>query len=177
MQFDHKAQIFATAAHGAIGQVRKYTGEPYITHPAAVVKILDHHLCNTPIILAVAWLHDVVEDTKITITDIRENFGFTVASHVADLTDLTYTAGNRATRKAKDRARLAASAPITKLVKAADCIHNLSDILGHDPKFAKVYVSEIQALYDEALSTIEHPIMDQLKALLATAKQELASHV
>jgi len=36
MLVSEKARIFATAAHAAVGQVRKYTGEPYLVHPAEV---------------------------------------------------------------------------------------------------------------------------------------------
>ena len=66
-----KAIEFATKAHE--GQVRKYTGEPYIVHPlevAEIVKTVEH----TEEMLMAAVLHDTVEDTDTTIEDIdREN--------------------------------------------------------------------------------------------------------
>ena len=40
MDIVEKARVFATAAHGAAAQLRKYTNEPYIVHPAEVVKIV-----------------------------------------------------------------------------------------------------------------------------------------
>lgn len=40
MELTRKAQLFATQAHERAGQTRKFTGEPYIVHPASVVQIL-----------------------------------------------------------------------------------------------------------------------------------------
>lgn len=70
---EEKARVFATAAHGAVGQVRKYTGEPYINHPAEVVQIV-RSVQHTPDMIAAAWLHDVVEDTAVTLEDIEQHF-------------------------------------------------------------------------------------------------------
>ncbi len=69
---EEQARRYATQAHAEAGQRRKYTDEPYIVHPAAVVELVrsvshDEHL------LAAAWLHDTVEDTGTTLSDI-ENF-------------------------------------------------------------------------------------------------------
>lgn len=72
-----KARLFAIAAHAAIGQVRKYTGEPYIVHPAETVGIVkeNHYRGISAKGVQALWLHDVVEDTKITIDEIRRAFG------------------------------------------------------------------------------------------------------
>ena len=74
--FVRLAKNFAIAAHSAIDQKRKYTFESYIVHPATVAAILDKYvqLPNVDeqrVMLAAAWLHDVVEDTKITLQDLR----------------------------------------------------------------------------------------------------------
>ena len=66
------AQQFATQAHGS--QTRKYNNKPYITHPIAVMKRLKQ-FTNDSNVLAAALLHDVVEDTSITIDEIRAEFG------------------------------------------------------------------------------------------------------
>jgi len=62
-----KAKAFATKCHEDIKQVRKYTGEPYINHPAAVVEIV-RSVPHTEAMLCAAWLHDTVEDTNATTT-------------------------------------------------------------------------------------------------------------
>ena len=100
-----KALQFATAAHE--GQVRKYTGEPYIIHPVEVMEIVKT-VSNDTAMHAAALLHDVVEDTDVTIEDIIREFGDDVAQLVDDLTDVSKPEdGNRKTRKALDRAHSA----------------------------------------------------------------------
>lgn len=81
-----KALIFATDAHK--GQFRKYTGDPYITHPIAVSKIVAT-ITNDEDMIAAALLHDTVEDTEVTLQQIEENFGSRVALFVENLTDIS----------------------------------------------------------------------------------------
>jgi (p)ppGpp synthase/HD superfamily hydrolase len=135
-----KAKEFATCAHE--GQVRKYTGVPYILHPVEVMEIVQT-VKHDDTMLAAALLHDVVEDTDCTLDDIRAEFGETVASLVADLTDVSKLSdGNRQTRKAKDREHSAGASASAQTVKLADLISNSLDIVKHDPSFAKVYMVE-----------------------------------
>lgn len=143
---EYKAQAFATHHHGAIGQVRKYTGEPYINHPAAVVALL-RTVPHTEEMLAAAWLHDTVEDTAATIEEVRIEFGDEVAELVGWLTDVsTKEDGNRAARKAIDREHTAAAPPAAKTIKLADLIDNSRSILTLDPDFARVYLREKERL-------------------------------
>jgi (p)ppGpp synthase/HD superfamily hydrolase len=140
------ARIFATAAHAAVGQLRKYTNEPYIVHPAEVVSIV-RSVPHTEAMLAAAWLHDVVEDTGVTIETVRAEFGEEVANLVAWLTDVSRPEdGNRAVRKARDREHTAAATAEAQTVKLADMISNTRSIMAHDPKFAVTYLAEKQAL-------------------------------
>ena len=83
----NKALQFATEAHGS--QVRKYTGEPYITHPIAVADIVRTVEGHTEEMLVAAVLHDVVEDTDVTIDDICKEFGTVVGMYVEYLTDVS----------------------------------------------------------------------------------------
>lgn len=69
-----KAHMFAAGAHGGVGQKRKYTGEDYINHPIAVREIVAWHGGTVEMQIA-ALLHDVVEDTHVTIEMVREHFG------------------------------------------------------------------------------------------------------
>lgn len=141
-----KASTFATAAHEAIGQKRKYTGQPYWYHPMAVAQIVDK-AGGTPEMIAAAWLHDVVEDTKITLERIESEFGWTVRKYVESLTDVSKPEdGNRAARKAIDREHIAKACPEAKTIKLADLIDNSRSILQNDPDFAKVYIPEKRLL-------------------------------
>jgi (p)ppGpp synthase/HD superfamily hydrolase len=145
---EQKAREFATYHHGAIGQKRKYTGEDYINHPAAVVELV-RSVPHTPEMLAAAWLHDTVEDTAATIEDIERHFGQEVATLVEMLTDVSRPEhGLRATRKAMDREHTAKASPAAKTIKLADLIDNSISIMDHDHKFAQVYMAEKAALLE-----------------------------
>jgi (p)ppGpp synthase/HD superfamily hydrolase len=147
---ESRARLFATAAHAAIGQKRKYTGENYVNHPAAVAEIV-RSVPHTESMLAAAWLHDVVEDTAVTIDELRREFGPVVAMLVSDLTDVSCPAdGNRAARKAIDRPHTANAIPPSQTIKLADLIDNTRSIVQYDPDFAKVYLAE-KALLLEVL--------------------------
>ena len=153
MDIIEKARVFATSAHHAVSQVRKYTGEPYISHPAELVELLREHGIADQQMLAAAWLHDVVEDTGVTIDLIEFEFGRGVADLVAGLTDVSRPEdGNRKARKAIDRAHTAAQSPACKTIKLADLISNTKSIVERDPEFAKVYLAEkrqlLEVLYD-----------------------------
>ncbi|MCZ8519041.1 MULTISPECIES: RelA/SpoT family protein [Paenibacillus] len=79
-----EAYEFADQAH--FGQVRK-SGEPYILHPLAVAEILVNMQMDTISIIA-ALLHDVVEDTTVSLETVHEKFGATCAMIVDGLTKL-----------------------------------------------------------------------------------------
>lgn len=80
-----KAIIFATNAHKNVE--RRGKGFPYIVHPLEVVTIVAT-MTSDQELLAAAALHDIVEDTDITIEEIRKQFGNRVASIVENESDL-----------------------------------------------------------------------------------------
>lgn len=148
MGIEEKAKQFATKAHASIDQRKKYTNEPYINHPAAVVEIV-RSVPHTPEMLAAAWLHDVVEDTPVTIREIRKVFGDPIHEYVYWLTDKSKPEdGNRATRKEIDRRNLSFAPESVKTIKLADLIDNSKSIVTCDPKFAKVYLAEKRLLLE-----------------------------
>lgn len=137
---------FATKAHSS--QKRKYTGEPYIVHPIAVSEIVKT-VPHTDEMVAAALLHDVVEDTPVTIQEIETKFGSKVAELVGWLTDISRPEnGNRKTRKSIDRLHSADAPAEAQTIKLADLIHNTKSIEKHDPSFYKVYKQEKIALLD-----------------------------
>lgn len=138
-----RAMQFARFAHA--GQRRKYTGSPYADHlaeVAGIVATIDH----SEDMIAVAWLHDTVEDTDVTLGEIELEFGTLVAIGVSGLTDCE--TGNRAERKRQSRDRLAACAGWIQSIKCADLISNTSSIVMHDPKFAVTYLEEKRLLLE-----------------------------
>ena len=142
------ARIFATAAHAAVGQTRKYTGEPYVVHPIEVASIVKN-AGGTEAMVAAALLHDVLEDTGVTFDLLVDQFGSEVAELVLWLTDVSKPEdGNRSTRKALDRQHSAAAPADAQTVKVADLISNTRSIVAHDPGFAKTYLEEKRLLLD-----------------------------
>lgn len=83
MQLVRKAYELAAEAHK---EQKRKTGEPYITHPIAVARIVAEELELGANPVMAAFLHDVVEDTQYTIEDIRERFGEDVAFLVGVVT-------------------------------------------------------------------------------------------
>jgi (p)ppGpp synthase/HD superfamily hydrolase len=148
MNIVDKARTFATAAHAAIDQRRKYTGDPYIVHPAEVVDIL-LQVKHSDEMLAAAWMHDVLEDTRVTADLMLQEFGSEITDLVLWLTDVSKPAdGNRAARKAKDRLHSAAAPAAAQTIKLADMISNTRSIVEHDPNFSVVYLKEKALLLD-----------------------------
>lgn len=143
-----RARVFATAAHAAVGQTRKYTGEPYVVHPIEVSELVAS-VNGTEAMVAAALLHDVLEDTEVTVDLLEEQFGSKVADLVLWLTDISRPKdGNRSARKALDRQHSAAAPAAAQTIKVADLISNTRSIIAHDPGFAKVYLEEKRLLLD-----------------------------
>jgi (p)ppGpp synthase/HD superfamily hydrolase len=151
----HRAIEFAKVAH--TGQLRKFTDEPYIIHPLRVAHRLCEHTADTEIISA-AILHDVVEDTPVTLIDIEKDFGARIAKLVDEVTDRSKPEdGVRAIRKKIDRDHTAKASPAGQSIKPCDRLDNLSDILDHAPGFANVYLEETRLLLE--VLTEGHPAL------------------
>ena len=141
---------FAQVAHHE--QFRKYTNEPYVTHPIAVMGLVASVIPNDLEMLIAAILHDTVEDTDVTLKEIQFIWGSRVANMVEGLTDVSKPEdGNRAKRKAIYRAHLATQSLEVFTIKLADIIDNTKTITAFDPDFAKIYMREKALLLDNIL--------------------------
>lgn len=163
----YEALKFATKMHE--GQVRKYTGEEYITHPVAVADIVEIYLdkkgySEEDIMMAVqvALLHDTVEDTVATMEDIEDKFGDEIAKGVWFLTKTPNYVGNRKFRKELCEARLREAPEIIRILKTADMFHNSLSIEEHDPKFWNLFKEETVSLLI-AMDTLE--VMGELEEM------------
>ena len=167
-----KARIFSIAAHEAMEQKRKYTGESYYHHPAEVAMTV-YAVYGTDDMIAAAYLHDCCEDCNITNELIEKEFNKEVAELVGWLTDVSKPEdGNRAQRKAIDREHTAKASPQAKTIKLADLISNSKSICEHDKDFAKVYIKEKELLL-EVLTEGDTTLYAQAKDIVEKAKKEL----
>ncbi len=183
-----RSMLLSKTAHKAIGQKRKYTGEDYFAHPLEVYEILLGYTDNE-VILSAALLHDVVEDTDITLDFISEEISLDVALVVEMVTDITKPEdGNRAERKKIDREHYKTADYRGKMVKLADIISNGFDIKENDKHFAVTYFKEIglllsyleidsliytiasEMVYDYNLECEEERLQNALRVYLHTRK-------
>lgn len=142
-----KAIAMAKKAHS--GQFRK-TGEPYIVHPLAVKKILEEWGMDEDTIIA-GVLHDTVEDTDLTLEDVRNEFGNSVAFLVDGVTKLsTARRGMRdidtylpSTKDNFLRLMIALGDDIRVLIiKLADRLHNIRTLSALPPEKQKKIAKE-----------------------------------
>lgn len=135
-----KAKLFAINAHS--GQVRKSEPDkPMIIHPISVGQLLEEYGYDDNVIAA-GYLHDVVEDTKYTIDDIKEEFGEDIANLVmgASEPDKSLSWEMRKKHTIEETRNL----PLrNKLVICADKINKLEDLM---LKFQKVVKETFQHL-------------------------------
>lgn len=120
-----RAYFYAEQAHD--GQFRR-SGEPYVTHPLAVANILcDMHMDHQS--LMAAMLHDVIEDTGVSKTAIKGQFGDTVADMVdgvSKLNKITFSTHAEAQAENFQKMALAMARDLRViLVKLADRLHNM----------------------------------------------------
>jgi guanosine-3',5'-bis(diphosphate) 3'-pyrophosphohydrolase len=108
--------------------MRRKSGEPYILHPLAVAKI-----CVEEIGLGVrsticALLHDTVEDTDVTLEDIKREFGIEIAKIVDGLTKISTVMDTNTTQQAENFKKILLTLtddPRVILIKLADRLHNM----------------------------------------------------
>jgi GTP pyrophosphokinase len=123
----NKAFKIANEAHW---DMRRKSGEPYIIHPIKVAKIVNQEIGLGAKSIAVALLHDVVEDTEYTLEDVKRDFGEKIASLIDGLTKIsgTYNKENSSSLQAENfrKMLLTISDDLRViLIKIADRLHNM----------------------------------------------------
>jgi len=142
-----QAAQFARNAHER--QKRKYSGLPYIVHPARVAgRVAVHPLADEEMVAA-AFLHDVVEDTPYTLKEIEAEFGQRVAQLVNELTKPDAISHEvRSGRKGRELKQLADASQRAKIIKLLDRIDNLQDMRDAPREFVEQYCQESRNLAD-----------------------------
>lgn len=172
-----KMDIFANAAHAAVGQLRKYSLEPYIVHPREVRSIL-LTFSHKKVELwqeAVALGHDLLEDTKITYDLILIEFGKEIADGILWLTDISKpTDGNRSVRKAIDCEHIGSAPPDVKTIKLADLISNSKSIVENDIGFARTYLREKEKIL-RVCSDADQGLLEEAEKVLCESLERIRS--
>lgn len=138
-----RAYDLATTAHA--GQWRDgRDNAPYITHPLRVALILAEEVGRTEgDLLAVALLHDVLEDTDVEMEEMRDKLGADITNAVELLTKEEVPSGGKAARDAAYYVGIINGGEAVRLVKCADRVDNLRGIKQlNDPERWEKYVKE-----------------------------------
>ncbi len=123
---DNIRQAYEIAVQAHAKQRRK-SGEPYILHPIEVARICAEEIGLGPTAIVAALLHDVVEDTDVTLDDIKIQFGEKIARIVDGLTklDSSYNSENPQAENFKKVLSTLNSDVRVVLIKMADRLHNM----------------------------------------------------
>ncbi len=136
----------AAAAHQ---KQRRKTGEPYILHPIEVARICVEEIGLGPTAVVCALLHDVVEDTEVSLKDLHDRFGARVSLIVDGLTklDSLHDSESPQAENLSKVLRAMVSDVRVVLIKMADRLHNLRTIKGMPPHKQLKIAAETTTIY------------------------------
>ncbi len=164
-RIDH---AFTIASNAHEGQLRA-GGEPYITHPVTVACTLARYHLDYETIMA-GLLHDVVEDTPITMAQLQKLFGANVASLVAGVTklDKLQFSNYKEAQVANLRKMVMAMVQDIRviIIKLADRMHNMQTLRPLRPDKRRRIAKETLEIYTPIANRLGmHAIKDKLEAL------------
>ncbi|MFC1662711.1 HD domain-containing protein [Patescibacteria group bacterium] len=150
---------------------------PFIAHPLYVAEVIKEYGFDDDVVIA-AMLHDIVEDTDVTIEDIESDFGERVGKLVDILT--VDQKLNWQDRQPKTWDKMRTALPEAKAIKAADMLHHfilkkedldlgrrIEDLLGHTAEETKwKYENLLKAL----ANGWSHPLLDETKKVYEEVK-------
>lgn len=180
-QYPVEAKLMAIAAHEALGQKRKQTGSPYWYHLEEVANEcqiqygrleINHNPQDLLELLAAAWLHDTVEDTKIDLDLITSVFGVKVREIVDGVTkivDTTIFEENGKTKEWLTNNKIDNGGWAIKLLKLCDTKCNLRNCIEQpaDPVFVKKFVAKKRRMMKEILwPTRYEPVVAEINEMM-----------
>ena len=140
------ARLFANGGHQRIAAHRNPRLQSQELHLKSVAQIVAS-VTQDEETIAAAWLHDIVEDTSVTIDDVDRMFGATVAKIVAELSGAVRPGRlNRAARSAFQKNHFAGVSAEAKTVKIADLIDTTRDLNKNDPASLSEYLAQASEL-------------------------------
>lgn len=189
-----KAFELAVSAHR---DMRRKSGEPYIYHPIAVARIAAEEVGLGTTSIVCALLHDVVEDTDITLEYIEKEFGKKVANIIDGLTKMSGFFGQSNSPQAENfrRMLLTLSDDVRViLIKLCDRLHNMRTLEHMSPKGQLKIASETLYLYaplahrlglysikteleDLSLKYTEPDVYKEIKSKLRATKEQRGRYI
>ncbi|MCK4997367.1 HD domain-containing protein [Candidatus Pacearchaeota archaeon] len=167
-----RAKEFAIKKHK--GQTRK-DGSPYVNHPIRVADIVSKFKKSHKIddLVAAAYLHDTLEETDTGVYELSENFGYLVALLVVELTTDKFSC-SKVGKTAYLAHKLSSENALGNwalVIKLADRLDNVSDLITMDIKFAKKYKKETE----EILKVVEEKreLTEVHKKLIKVIREKL----
>ena len=184
-------------AYWAHRDMTRASGEPYVTHPIEVARIYAEEMGMDDVSVAAALLHDVIEDTEVTLGSLRENFGDELAGLVDGLTKIRSVAPSREVGQAENVRKLMlsmASDLRVIFVKFADRLHNMRTIRALRPEKRKKIAAETLELFaplahrfglarvkteleDRSLAVLDPLAYAEIEAGLAATHDERAAYL
>jgi len=149
-------------------QKRKFNNAPYFNHPKKVAEIIAKNKKSKflPHLISAAYLHDTIEDTNLSLKDIKSSFGELVASLVKELTN-----DNKAIKTIGKKRYLADKmsnmSSWALVIKLADRLDNVSDLEHVSYEFRKKYINETvfilkQIQEDRKLTNTQKKLVDDI---------------
>ena len=162
------ARLFANSSHQRISVDRSPALQSPEVHLKSVAQIVAS-VSEDPKVIAAAWLHDIVEDTSVTISEVERRFGADVANLVDEVTVAGNPKGrNRAARIALSRHHFVSVSAAAKTVKLADLIDTCRDLSRNEPELLGAYAAEA--------SEMLHVLDGGDERLLARLKRDLEKY-
>lgn len=154
------------------GQKRRFSGLDYFTHPKFVAKVVSD-LTDNPELTAAALLHDVVEDTDATITEISTLFGSIISLMVSELTSDDKDELFKKSKAEYLATKMIDMVPGSLTIKLADRYHNVFFLEKDDVpvKFKKKYWSETKSILKiltkmRELNEVQQALVARIYAIL-----------
>lgn len=140
------AKLFSNGGHQRIAVQRNPALQSPEAHLKSVAQIVSS-VTEDEKMIAAAWLHDIVEDTGVTIDDVERKFGIQVARLVHELTVVSHPAHrHRAASFALTKQHFAKVSDAAKTIKLADLIDTCRDLHKNDSALFRTYAAEANEL-------------------------------
>ena len=159
-----KAKNIAKEIHK--DQKRKFDGSPYFVHPESVANIVTEFKKSKHIneLVSAAYLHDSIEDCGISFDYLQREFGYMVASIVAEVSN-DFEIMKRYGKKYYMSNKVLTLSNYGLVIKLSDRLDNVSDLSIASPEFRKKYVNETEYLI-QILEDFRNLTQTQLKLIV-----------